>query len=261
MMQADKKLTAEMADVLLKISSLLMTSGANTNRILLILNKFAILMHSDAQVFMNHKAFIISLTDLQSGDKITQVLRLPANVVNFTTISALSKAAINAEKESWTFERIKEEIDRIEKIKHHPRLLVLITVSIAGAALCNIFGGDYISSMAAFIATFFGLFTRQVFNKNQFNPYLAAFLGSLVSGFLAIGILKFFPHINPNIALATSVLFSVPGVPLINSFTDFLDGYILTGFVRFMNGIMFVLSIAFALFIVMYLFNIQYINL
>jgi uncharacterized membrane protein YjjP (DUF1212 family) len=53
------------------------------------------------------------------------------------------------------------------------------------------------------------------------------------------------------------VLFSVPGVPLINSFTDFMDGYFLTGMVRFIHGLLYVLSIAAALFIILYLFNIQ----
>ncbi len=256
-MSESKKLTNEMADVLLKISAMLMTSGANTNRILLILNKFSAMMHADAQVFINHKAFIISLTDLESGEKTTQVRRLPANIVNFSTISALSRAAVHAERESWDFEQIKAEVNRISKTKHHPRLLVLLSVSLAGAALCRIFGGDYISFAVAFFATFLGLFTRQFFSSKMFNVYLATFFGSLVAGTVAALLLKFVPSVDPNIAIATAVLFSVPGVPLINAFTDFLDGYILTGFVRFMNGLLFVFAIAFALFFVMYFFKIQ----
>jgi uncharacterized membrane protein YjjP (DUF1212 family) len=256
-MQASKRLTNEMAEVLLKISSLLMTSGANTNRILLILDQFSMLMHADAQVFINHKAFIISLTDMDTGDKTTQVKRLPANVVNFTTISELSEAAVRAEKEDWSFEQIRAEVDRIDKLKHHPRLITLTLVSLAGGGLCILFGGDYLSFAVVFVATFLGLFVRQTFVHRAFNAYLAAFFGALVAGLIAASILHFIPNIDPNIAIATSVLFLVPGVPLINSFTDFIDGYILTGFVRLMNGLLFVFSIAFALFIVMYLFHIQ----
>jgi uncharacterized membrane protein YjjP (DUF1212 family) len=214
-------------------------------------------MHADAQVFINHKVFIISLTDIESGDKITEVMRLPAHIINFTTISALSKAAVNAEKESWDIEKIKYEVNRIYQIKHHPRLMVLLAVSIAGAGLCNLFGGDYISSLVVFAATFVGLFGKQLLAKNSFNPYIATFFGAFMAALISASLLLFFPTINPDIAIATSVLFTIPGVPLINSFTDLMDGYILTGFVRFMNGIIFVISIAFALFIVMYLFNIQ----
>ncbi len=246
-----------MAELLLKVSSMLMTSGANTNRILMIINRFANLMHADAQVFINHKAFIVSLTDRRNGDKTTQVLRLPPHVVNFTTISALSKAGMRAETEAWDFNKIKDEVARIEKNGFHSRLLTLVSVSFAGGGLAILFGGDYISFAAVFVGTFFGLFIKQQLHKGGFNAYLGTFFGTLTSSAIAAAILNFFPTINPDIAIATAVLFSVPGVPLLNSFTDFMDGYFITGLVRFINGLLFVIAIASALFIVMYIFNIQ----
>jgi uncharacterized membrane protein YjjP (DUF1212 family) len=257
-MDENKHLTDEMADELLKISSMLMTSGANTNRILLILNKFASLMNTDAQVFINHKAFIISLTNINTGERTTQVRRLPHNVVNFDIISALSRAGLKAEKEKWDFEKIKQEIIRIQNLRRYPRIVTLTMVSLAGAGFCNIFNGDYISLAVVFVATFLGLYVKQTIEKSGFNPYLCAFTGALVSSMTAGSILHFIPGVDPNIAIATSVLFLIPGVPLINAFTDMSDGYIITGFVRFVNALLFVLAIAFALFIVMYIFKIQY---
>lgn len=256
-MQSSDKLTNDMAKLLLKISAMLMTSGANTNRILMIINKFSALVHADAQVFINHKAFIISLTDKRTGDKTTQVKRLPPHIINFNTISALSEASTIAQKENWSFEKIKSEIDIIQRKGHHPRWLVLLAVSFAGAALTILFGGDYMGFGAVFVGTFLGLFTRQTFHKKGFNPYLATFFGTFVSSMLTATILNFLPSVNQDIAIATSVLFSVPGVPLINAFTDFMDGYFITGLVRLINGLLFVVSIAAALFIVMYMFNIQ----
>jgi len=255
--KSSNRLTEEMADLLLKISAMLMTSGANTNRILMIINRFAALLHTQAEVFINHKAFIISITDLKTGDKTTQVKRLPPNVVNFNTISALSKAGLTAEKENWDYDKIKQKVDAIEKQAHHPQLLTLISVSFAGGGLAILFGGEYFSFMAVFVGTFLGLFVKQTLSKREFNPVLATFFGTLVASAIAASILMFIPDVNPNIAIATSVLFSIPGVPLINSFTDFMDGYFITGLVRFMNGFLQVLFISAALFIVMYLFNIQ----
>jgi uncharacterized membrane protein YjjP (DUF1212 family) len=257
-MEQQKHLTEEMADELLKISSMLMTSGANTNRILLILNKFAELMNVDAQVFINHKAFIISLTHKITGERTTQVRRLPHNVVNFDVISALSRAGYKAEKENWDFNTIKQEIIRIQKMKRFPRILVITTTALAGAGFCNIFNGDYISMAVVFVTTFLGLFVKQTMDRVGFNPYICAFTGALISGLFAGAVLYFIPDVDPNIAIATSVLFIIPGVPLINAFTDMLDGYIITGFVRLMNAFLYIAAIAIALFIVMYIFGIQY---
>ena len=62
---------------------------------------------------------------------------------------------------------------------------------------------------------------------------------------------------QPQITLATSVLFLVPGVPLINSFNDFYNNHILNGMVRFVSGFMIVLAIGLGLITVMLLFNIN----
>jgi uncharacterized membrane protein YjjP (DUF1212 family) len=51
------------------------------------------------------------------------------------------------------------------------------------------------------------------------------------------------------------VLFLVPGVPLINSVTDLMDGNIQNGMVRAMNGLMIAFSIAMGLFAVKMILN------
>jgi uncharacterized membrane protein YjjP (DUF1212 family) len=60
---------------------------------------------------------------------------------------------------------------------------------------------------------------------------------------------------DPDKAFATSVLFLVPGVPLINSVTDLMDGNIQTGIVRAVNGLMISFSIAMGLLSVKMILN------
>ena len=258
-MSETEKITNDKADLLLQISSMLMVAGANTNRILLIINKFTKQLHTDAQVFINHKAFIISLTDKASGNTTTHVKRLPPHTVNFNTISALSRISVQAESENWDYEIIKLRVNEINYAERHTRILTLISVSFAGAGLAILFNGGYYSFLAVFVGTLLGLFVKQELHKKEFNAYIGTFVGTLTSSFVAASIISLFPEVDPNIAIATSVLFSIPGVPLINSFTDFMDGYFITGLVRFMHGLLFVIAIAAALFIIMYLFNIQHI--
>ena len=61
--------------------------------------------------------------------------------------------------------------------------------------------------------------------------------------------------LQPDKAFATSVLFLVPGVPLINSVTDLMDGNIQNGMVRAMNGLMIAFSIAMGLLAVKMILN------
>lgn len=111
--------------------------------------------------------------------------------------------------------------------------------------------------LVAFISTFLGLYVFQETHKLKYNLYIRIFLGSFVASTSAsLGIL-YGIGANPQTALATSILFLVPGVPLINSFTDLLDNNIINGMVRFTTGLMIVLAMAIGLFMAMFIFQLN----
>lgn len=245
------------AHLLLEISSLLMVSGANTNRVNLSINRFATALNFKASSLISHKTIIMTLLDEETNKSCTRVQNIPPYIINFSIISAISKASWHALTENWTLEQIFDEIEKIKKIKRYPRIVILIAVSLAGAGFCNIFKGDYLNMLVSFVSTFFGLFIFQQTHQLKYNLYIRIFLGSLIASVTAsLGILY---HIgtHPQAALATSILFLVPGVALINSFSDLLDNNILNGVVRFTTGLMTVLAMAIGLFLAMYLFQLN----
>ena len=253
----DSSKLIETANLLLDISSLLMVSGANTNRANLSIDRFASVLNCKVYSLISHKTIIMTLTDEETDESCTRVQNIPPYIINFSVISAVSKASWNAISENWTLEQIEAEIERIKLLNRYPRLLVLFAVSLAGAGFCNIFNGDYLNMMVAFISTFMGLFIFQQTHKLKYNLYIRLFLGSFIASVTALVGVYFNIGSNPQTALATSILFLVPGVALINSFTDLLDNNILNGMVRFTTGLMTVLAMAIGLFVAMYLFQLN----
>ena len=243
--------------LLLEISSMLMVSGANTNRANLSITRFASVLNCKAYSMISHKTIVMTLTDKSTEESCTRVQNIPPYIINFSAISAISKASWKAINESWTIQQIEDEIKIIKNQKRYSKILVLIAVSFAGAGFCNIFGGDYLNMLVAFISTFIGLFVVQQTHKRDYNIYIRIFLGSFfASSFASIGILQNIGE-NPHTALATSILFLVPGVALINSFTDLFDNNVLNGMVRFTTGVMTVLAIALGLFTAMVIFQLN----
>ncbi|MFA8300194.1 MAG: threonine/serine exporter ThrE family protein [Hyphomicrobiales bacterium] len=255
--QNDSDQNVRTINLLLKISSLLMISGANTYRTLYIIDQFAEALGYSAQVFITHTKFIMTLTNMKTQKFVTSVKKIPPIGVNFTTISGLSKAGLHAHELSWSIDKIEKEVDRIEKLKHYPRIIVLLAVSLAGAGFCNIFGGDHLNMLVTFVATFFGLFTRQEMTKRNNYTYVVVFISAFIASLVASVGIYFNIGASPQVSLATSVLFLIPGVPLINSFSDLIDGYIINGLVRLTNGLLIVFSIALGLALAMYLFDIS----
>ncbi len=244
-------------NLLLNISSMLMVSGANTNRVNLSISRFASVLNCSAYSMISHKTFIMTVKDDLTHQTFTKVQSIPPYIIDFHKISAISKGSWIAISKNWTIDQIEEEIVKIKSLKRYPDFLVLIAVSFAGAGFCKIFGGDYANMLVSFISTFFGLFFVQRAHTLEFNVYIRIFLGSFIASTLAsLGII-FQIGDHPQSALATSILFLVPGVALINSFTDLLDNNILNGMVRFSIGLMTVMAIALGLFTAMIIFHIN----
>jgi uncharacterized membrane protein YjjP (DUF1212 family) len=165
-------------------------------------------------------------------------------------VSGISHLSWNVLEQNWTVAQISDEVNRLKALPHYPRLVILGLVGMAGAAFCRIFGGGYIEMLVAFGATVAGLFVRQEAMRVKFNPYICVYFASLTASFIA-GLAEIYQiGAQPDKAFATSVLFLVPGVPLINSVTDLLEGNLQNGIIRAMNGLIIAFSIAMGLFTV-----------
>ena len=244
-------------NLLLETASLLMVSGANTIRVNLTINRFASVLNFKTSFFISHKSIIMTLYEEDTTRTCTRVKNIPPHAINFTIISEVSKLSWHAVTEDWTLEQISNELEIIRNKKRFSKLTVLIAVSLAGAGFCNIFEGDYLNMLVAFISTFVGLVVFQLTHKEKFNVYMRIVVGSFVASLIAGFGVMFNIGNHPQTALATSILYLVPGVALINSFTDLLDNNIINGMVRFTTGLMTVLAIALGLFITMLIFKLN----
>ncbi|HEX3008828.1 MAG TPA: threonine/serine exporter family protein [Bacteroidales bacterium] len=237
----------EVGSMLLEVAALLMSSGATTNRVRITVDRISEVFGFEAHMLITNRAITLTLTDEEREEDFHSLKRTSPHGVNFRIVSGISRMSWNVVKEKWTIEQINQELDRLTSLPHYPRLVVLSVVGVAGASFCRIFGGDFIEMVVTFVATFIGLFVRQEALKKEFNPYLcvffASFTASLISGaFRKLGVGDSMEH-----AFTASVLFLIPGVPLINSFTDLIDGNILNGVVRGINGLMIAFGIALGL--------------
>ena len=246
----------EAEEMLLSVGTLLMSSGASTGRVRTTVNRIADALGYNIELLITNRSLMLKVIDEDTDRFIASLKRTSPHGVNFRVVSGISRMSWKIVEENWTIPKINAEIDRLIALPHYPRLIILSSVALAGSSFCALFGGKGIELVIAFVATFFGLFIRQEAMKKRFNPYVsiyfASFAASLVSGLsLKLGIGG-----SSDLAFATSVLFLVPGVPLINSFTDMIDGNILNGIVRGIHGLIIAFAIALGLLCAKFLFNI-----
>lgn len=235
------------ATVLLEIGNMMMSSGANTERIRVTLRRIASSWGYNLELMITHRALIMTLTDSGGEYAFSKIKRIGMHAVNFSMVSNISHMSWNVANGEWSVDQVVEEIERLKKMPHFNRWLVLLLVGLGDAAFCFAFGGDLVAMGITFIATVIGLLVKQEVGKKELNPYVVIFIGAFVASIISY-LAFFIPACKvPDAAFATSVLYLIPGVPLVNSITDLIDGNIQNGVARGVNVFLISFAITFGL--------------
>jgi uncharacterized membrane protein YjjP (DUF1212 family) len=255
MFEENKPDINEVGTLLLEIGTHLMSNGSSANRVRVTIDRIADAYDYNADLLITNRALMLTVTSNDNSEYYSRVKRTSPHGVNYKLVSGISRMSWRIIDEKWSIAQIRTELDRLLALPHYPRLLILSLVALAGASFCRLFGGDIIEMGTTFVATFIGLYVRQQAQKLNFNVYLcwlfAAITASLISGLgLKVGYSDTLEH-----AFASSVLFLIPGVPLINTFTDIIDGNILNGMVRFTNAMVMIFMIALGMLSAMLIYN------
>lgn len=241
---AEKPDVHDLLNFLLDYATTLMGVGVHTSRIVRNTSRIAARFGYETDITMFQKTIIMSIHNDESTRVYSSVKRTKALALNFRINSNLSALSWRTYDEQLSLPEIKDIYHKILAEKNMSRWLVLFLVSCANAAFCRLFMGDVWAMAIVFVATLVGFFVRQELMRWHVNHHFvfvtSAFIASLI-GSSAI----FIPACaTPQIALATSVLYLIPGVPLINSIIDIIEGHVLVGFSRFVNACMLIICIA-----------------
>ena len=220
-------------------------SGVHTSRVIRCSQRIGV--SQDVEIYFTtfQKSTVLSVRDQESHEVITRVVPIPNLPISFHRNADLGALSWDAVDEGLSLDEIRK---RFQLLIVKPRIdsrLVLLLVGFANASFCKLFGGDWIAIAIVFLATLVGFCARQQMQKRGLNHFLVFMLSAFAASLVASTSLLL--HCTSEIALATSVLFLVPGVPLINGIVDIVEGYILIGISRLVNAALLIFCIAMGL--------------
>ena len=233
----------EIADFIARYLSYMLGAGVHTSRVVRNSKRIGDALGVDVCVHTSQKTATMTVSCRENGLHDTRVVDIPAFPISFEWNADLSALSWAAHDGRMSLDAIRDKFDElVSRPKMNPTF-VLFMASLANASFCRLFGGDIWAMLITFTATMVGFFTRQHLTKKKVNHYIvfiaSAFVASIcASTALALGI------DTAEIALATSVLYLVPGVPLINGLIDITDGHIQIGISRLVNAFMLIICIA-----------------
>lgn len=201
---------------------------------------------------------ILTLSDPEQDEICTEVVHIRQLPVSFELNAELSALSWKVLDNRQGIKEVKEEYDRILNKPRMNTWLVTLLVSVANACFCRLFDGDWGAMILVFICTFSGFPLLRLIKKQGVDHSLAVILVSFFSSFACLGLASLPPfagYVDVTVAVATSVLFMVPGVPLITGVIDIFENHILIGIARLMRAILIVLCLAVGLSISMIIFR------
>lgn len=217
-------------DFVAEYATYLLGSGVHTSRVIRNSQRIGTSQGIDIQLSSFQRSTIVTAHDPESGEAVTRVVKIPALPISFERNSDLSAL-------SW------DALD--ERLISKPRIdpiFVLLTVGLANASFCRLFGGDWTAMSIVFTSTLVGFAAKQRMQAHGLNHFLTFIISSFLASLCASIALRF--DCTSETALATSVLFLVPGVPLINGVIDIVEGHILIGCSRLINALLLIICIA-----------------
>ena len=244
----------EVANLLADVSVLLMSSGANSPRVKRNVKRIAQALDYEVESFYTLTAVMLNVRDKSTGERYNIIKNVAHVGVNFDIVSEISILSWKIVEQKLSLEAIRKEIESIRKIPHYKNWIVWGMIGVATAALCRNFGGDWIQVGITFFAAALALIIRQFFQKQHVNIFICWMIGSFSTVALILLANLIYP-LEISASLTASVLWLIPGVPLINAFIDILDGHMVSGSARGIMGTMMVFMIAIGFFFALYLFK------
>jgi uncharacterized membrane protein YjjP (DUF1212 family) len=233
-----------LAVVALRAGQLLLLAGADTRRVEETVQRLGLAMGAQAMdVYVTPTGIVVSA--VSGADYRTRLVRVIGAGVDLARIDAINHLARRASREHLDRAQIAAELERIARLpRGYTRAITFPTVAIACACFALLFGGGWREGIAVFGATFVALSFRDFLLARRMSFFLLVPLASFVAVLLAVLVARALGIASHEVVVPSSVLFLVPGVPLITALSDLLAGDLISGVTRAAQAILVATAIA-----------------
>ncbi|MEN9917605.1 MAG: hypothetical protein RL662_41 [Bacteroidota bacterium] len=248
--------------LILDIGTFLLASGAHCGRVKSNIKRMADTWGFDINIQPTFKGLLMSAqSKSDDNDSITLFKESPPHMVNLQILTEVSHLSWLVHDQNLSIEDTEIAFSRIKKIQPYNRWIISVAVGISCAGLCVFSQGDFYNALVAFIAAFVGSICRFKITDLRFNVMIsisfAAFITTLITGLGSL----YDIGTNPDAAMATAVLYLIPGVPLINTVIDLIEGYLSSAINRAMFSALILMTIAVGMTLCISLLGIENFNL
>lgn len=265
-----RQIRAELRDILnvvLRAGQLLLENSANTARVEDTMRRTAIAL--GAQSLDTHVTPTGIFVTIHSNDEHrTRILRIVGHGVDLSRVEAVLAALHDLEDGKLDRAQMAAQLEEIAKQpREYSKVFTAISVGVAGASFCVLFGCGFWEFVVVFISGFLMQFIRAELNHRHANRLLmTGIISAAVTCFAllfttllnqnaeAIGALLPWmptPHADPALAVAAGGILPIPGILMVSSIADLFRGDTLAGMARSTIALLTIFAISIGIWLVL----------
>lgn len=177
--------------------------------------------------------------------------------INFDMNAALSTLSWNINDKQLPLAEAETRFKEIISRTYDNGARICILASLANAAFCRLFGGDWAAMGIVFVSTVIGYLCKQLLVKHHADVRAVMFISALVSTLICAAAINLGYTDTPRVALATAVLYLIPGVPYMNAAGDMIAKHYVCAFGRFMDALVLTAMLSAGLCLALYIMNLN----
>lgn len=235
----------------------LLASGATCIRLDKNINRIARTFGMEAEMTVMPRHIHLTVVDAATGDILTSIATVPDTGISFRVNTELSRLSWEMADGKISFRDAVKKYEAIVGGDGQRKWVVLLLVALANASFCRLFGGDVMAMAVVGMATFAGYYMKMLLLRHKVDVRVIFIICAFISVVIGATDVLFALGRTPEIAIGTSVLYLVPGIPFLNSFSDMLYRRYLCAFARFADAVILTCCLSIGLCMGMLLMNVS----
>ena len=238
----------EVAHLALLIGRLLLLNGADTEQVEAAVARFAAAFGCEAHLMVSYEALLLTIV---AGDHFRTKIgsRVPAMNVGMTAVAEINRLVDDTARGRCGLAEAGAVLEAVERRPSvYPRWLVVAALALTAASLSRLFGGDWPTFAATWLAGAAGTWLRLELGRRKVNPVVVPFAAACLSGIVGAGGVLL-ATATPSLCLVAPGMILVPGVPLINGVHDMIRNHMTLGISRLGFAFLVTMAIALGLFV------------
>lgn len=229
-------------DRLLDLGAMLLEGGADSALTERTLRHVARTMGcDDLEVLITASGLVV--TTEEANDFRTKARRVGAFGVHMGKVAAITELAERMTTAPPTLDALSAEVERIERLGHYPRALVVPAVAIASGGFSQLFGGGA-RELAVVVTVVLAVEAlRRALLSRHFDAMPVTVVCSALATALALPVCDA-AHATSAAVVSAVCVPMVPGALFVNGARDILKGHLVIGAARGLRALVLVLAIA-----------------